>query len=223
VLATDPDPSVRELLVRLLAAIAGPEGTEALVFQALREDDAGIRRAAAAALARRRDPEAVPLLIRRLKGEPPQAIGRAAEALAGLGATEAVPDLIDALVRVERRPVLVRSMRPAAAPAPVSGMSMSGSSVPVLTGPVVGNGVVAYGATSVPYGSGVGLNMGSGGYRPGPPRLRMMTRVERHPEVLAALESLTGRNFGFDQASWRRWQATQARPTSGPSRRVPQP
>ncbi len=133
--------------------------------------------------------------------------------------------MVEALVLVERHPVLVPTTQAVGGgPGSSSFVSVTGRSVPILTGPAVGQGVVAYGATSVPYGSGVGLSMGGGGTVPGPPRLQMLTRYYRNSEVLAALEALTGRNFGFDTATWKRWLAS-ASPKGEPEpvRRVPQP
>jgi hypothetical protein len=83
---------------------------------------------------------------------------------------------------------------------------------------VVGEGVVAYGATSVPF---TGLNLG--GTNPHRPVMRRVTNVYRNEEVLAALEKLTGVSFGYDIPAWRRWQRQSFRPSTTPERRVPQP
>lgn len=223
VFAENPDPTHREFLLQLLAAIEGPEARDALIARALRDPEASIRREAVAVLDRRKEPEAVKRLTNTLQHKEPVLVGRAALALAGLRATDAVPRLVDALVRVERRMVWTRTMRPTAAPAPVSALSMNGQSFPVLTGPAMAPGVVAYGATSVPVGSGVGLSMGSGGMSEGPPELRMVTNVQRNPDVLDALRSLTGQDFGYDATTWKRWVARNFRENNHPVRSVPQP
>lgn len=224
VLGDSPDPRIRDLLVRLLSSINAPQASLALIGRVLGEGDQAIRRGAIAELSRRGDPEVSKRFVTVMASKNPQVRGRAAEALAMLGATDAVPKLIAALVRIERRPVWVPTVRPAAGPVPVSGLNITGRSVPVLTGPTVGDGVVAYGATSVPFGSGVGINAGSGGMVPGNPELRIATQVVRHPEVLAALEVLTAQNFGFDQATWKRWHAQSLRDRPQVyARRVPQP
>jgi hypothetical protein len=41
--------------------------------------------------------------------------------------------------------------------------------------------------------------------------------------VLEALQRLTGRNFGYDVATWQRWLSSSTDPEPEPVRRVPQP
>ena len=94
--------------------------------------------------------------------------------------------------------------------------------LPVLTGPVVAPGAVAFGATSVPYMNGVGLGTGNGGSLR--PSAQVVTNVDRNEEVRQALISLTGEDYGFDVPSWRQWQTTQFKAApSTPQRRVRQP
>jgi hypothetical protein len=50
-----------------------------------------------------------------------------------------------------------------------------------------------------------------------------MTRVYQNEEVLLALKKLTGQDFGYDVASWRRWLRVGYRAEPAPERRVPQP
>ncbi len=97
----------------------------------------------------------------------------------------------------------------------------NGSSIPVLTGPYVGDGVVAYGATSIPFGDFAGFAMG--GANPNAPRMRDVTNVYRNEAVLIALRKLTNADFGYDPVAWRRWFASEFRPDAPPDRRVPQP
>jgi hypothetical protein len=210
-------PAHRTRLARILGAIPGDEAREALIERLLIEDDPAVRRVALDELQRRGEPETVPAVVGRLNARNPVRSGRAATLLAELGAESAVPKLIPLLVRVERRHVWVPG--PAASP-PSSITVVTGESIPVLTGPVVGNGAVAYGATSVPYYSGVSL--GTPGTTRSAPRVRPVTIYHRNPEVLAALESLTGRGFGYDAAAWRRWWA-QSRGPEEPVKRVRQP
>jgi hypothetical protein len=91
---------------------------------------------------------------------------------------------------------------------------------PILTGPVVGPGAVAFGASGVPYLNGVGLGNG-GSLRPA---AEMVTTVYRNEEVREALIALTGVDFGYDIPTWREWQSTRFRaaPTT-PQRHVRQP
>jgi hypothetical protein len=93
----------------------------------------------------------------------------------------------------------------------------------VPTGAAVGPGSVGFGATSVPfpgYGS-TGIGVGGSGSR-GPIPMRVPVSYN-NVEVLSALVRLTGRDFGYDRAAWRRWLNTSFRPDPEPVRHVPQP
>ena len=90
--------------------------------------------------------------------------------------------------------------------------------------------MVAYGATSVPYfGSvpllpGVGVMGGGGGGGSGRgPTPKAVTFTYQNTEVLAALNRLTGKDFGYDTAAWRRWMELSFNPHPNPVRQVPQP
>lgn len=216
VFGTEASP-YRTRLVRLLGAIPGEAARNALIDRLLAEDDPAVRRAGLDELERRAEPETIPAVLHRLSPKNSLLSGRAARLLAELGAEDAVPSLVPLLVRVERRPVWVNTTTYV----PPQGITVvTGESVPLLTEPVVGNGAVAYGATSVPYLSGV--TMGSGGTLQSTPTLRMVTVTHRNADVLSALESLTGRSFGYDATAWRRWW-TQSRGPEEPVKRVRQP
>jgi hypothetical protein len=102
-----------------------------------------------------------------------------------------------------------------------------------MVGAVVGPGVAAYGAVGVPFASGASLGGGGVGLWPGEvatgPATRNMpasrTDIILHPnhDVLAALESLTGRNFGFNFDAWNEWLNTEFRVEQTPARRARQP
>jgi hypothetical protein len=214
-----PDtPAYRALLARLLGNIPGPEARDALLARALVEADPTARQATLEELARRLDPDAIASLNRMLASRDQKVVSRAATLLGELGERSAVPKLIPLLTRTIRRPVLVApGVEP---PPPMIGL-VSGEvqSWPILTGPVVGPGVVAYGATSAPFISGAVLGYESSQRAP---TMHMVTLVNRNPEVLAALEALTGVNFGYDIAAWKRWWERE-RAATPPAKRVRQP
>ncbi|HEX8203287.1 MAG TPA: HEAT repeat domain-containing protein [Isosphaeraceae bacterium] len=226
---------LRSLLVQALGGIPGPEATAALTDQLFAEPDSALREVILDELARRHEPETVPRLMRALGHANPRVVGRAAWALGHLEAVAAVPKLIPALVSERRRIVWVPSVSvPAPRPgvgfgsvAPVPGVGPGslgpGPYVPVLTGPVVAPGVIAFGATSVPLSTyaGSGLSVG----QPQQPSLqpRLVRTVSPNPEVLEALQRLTGQNFYYDRATWRRWLRTSRVPEPEPVRSVPQP
>jgi hypothetical protein len=242
------DASTRVRLAQLIAAVAGPEARDALIRLLITEPVLTVRQATLHELETLHEAETPDRLIKALESKDQIVVARAGWALGSLGTLKAVPKLISVLVKVEVKWIfdptsqaqpnmsvgLVEAGPGPAIPAGAGGFAVPGASgtvspgyiaggvsVPVLTGPVVGEGVVAYGATSVPFGTFTGLNLG--GTNPHRPVMRRVTNVYRNEEVLAALEKLTGVSFGYDIPAWRRWQRQSFRPSTTPERRVPQP
>jgi hypothetical protein len=160
-------------------------------------------------------------------------VNRSAWALAGLNAIATVPKLVPALITTQYRVVMVPSggggssggglgsFAPAGVP-----IYSNGSTLALLTPPAVGPGSIAFGATAVPYApysnSSLSINGGGGSGNRGPvPKL--VAYAYQNVEVLAALTKMTGRDFGYDIPSWRRWVTTSFRADPAPARRVPQP
>lgn len=245
----DPEP-IRARLAELIAAIPGPEAAIALARLVLNEPNPAVRDATLAQIQNRRDAETLARFLRALGSEDPTVIGRAAWALAVLDETDAVPKMIPKLVKVRKRLVFEpQPMRPGggvafsslgpgpfvnpggyggyAVPGGASGPVWpayvgGGVSIPILTGPAVAPGAVAYGATSIPFGA-LGARMVSEGANPNRPVVRVQTDVYRNTEVLRALVRLTGQDFGFDTDAWKRWLRNAFRPQPAPVREIPQP
>ena len=232
--------AVRIRLGELLGAIPGAEATKALVALIVGEDDADVRQAMLEELGRRRDPDAPGLFVDHLKLNDPNSVGRAAWALATSQTASAVPRLVEALTQNEFRVV----MTPVANP---GGGGLGGSytfaqglnggtslgpnvppglavyrSYPVLTGVAVAPGAVAFGGGSIPlpYGNNPVGGFNNTSTRAVPQRI---TIVHPNLEVRRALISLTGQDFGYNKASWRKWIASEFHPETAPARRVPQP
>ena len=83
-----------------------------------------------------------------------------------------------------------------------------------MTPPLVSSGAVAYGVTSGPtYGATTFAAGGpAGGLTIRAPEPRVVTYTFRNVEVLSALQKLTGRDFGYDIPSWKRWIAHDFNP-----------
>ena len=229
VLGEDPIPALRTLAARMLGAIPGPDAASGLVGRMIEEENENVLQATMNELTRRDESEVLPLLVKALRSTRHEVVNRSAWGLANLNAVKIVPKLVPALITIEYEVVMVGGSSGGAgvsfnavAPSPGVG-NYAGGPVPVLTPPVVGPGVVAYGASSLPYGaaSGANLSVGGGGGRGPVPRL---VPVEyRNDEVLAALVKMTGRDFGFDIPTWKQWVATSFKVDAPPTRRVPQP
>jgi hypothetical protein len=230
--------AIRTLLVRVLGEIPGNRAGMALVDGFLGEEDVDVRQAAMAEIARRKDPTSIPRLSNALRSKDVRVVNRAAWALGNLKATSSLQRLIGALTTVEEQVVWMPTGQAptpssigvlgAVAPPPASvggfqGGLSGGGSYALLTPPVVGPGVVAFGATAMPLGPTAGFEYGgnlSAGKGPMPVTVPY---VNRNVEVREALMKLTGQDFGFDAQAWRHWIATSFRPESTPARSVPQP
>ena len=150
----DEDPTLRKLAARVLSSIPGPEASAALVGRLLAEPADDVRQSFMDYLARSKEPNIVPKLVQGLQSQSLAVINRAAWGLGNLNAVTTVPKLIPVLLSTEYH--LVWEQQEGAGTsnfagiAPTSGSHRGyavggGQSIPVLTGPVVGPGVVAYG------------------------------------------------------------------------------
>jgi len=161
-------------------------------------------------------------------------VNRAAWTLGNLGAVTSVPQLVGVLVTSEERIVLVSPDGEGANPSGNLGpgpalMGMNRSSLAYMTPPAMAPGAIAFGAVAVPYYNSSQLAGGSVGI-PGVaaipsrgPELRAVTVSYQNAEVLGALTKLTGEDFGYDEAAWRRWIKASFNPNPKPVRKVPQP
>jgi hypothetical protein len=230
------DPVLRTLLDHVLEVIPGPEAAGALVKHLLFETEFDVRHVTMAALAKRKEPVVIPGLVQALGSKDPAVVNRAAWGLGQLGALTTVPKLIPALVTIQQRFVM-----PPIEGWPSGNATASFGSVPpgsvlggtgfnsvrsygLLTGPVVGPGAVGYGVTGVPAPvlPGAAFSPG-GGSGPREQMPRIITLRFENIEVLSTLVKLTGQDFGYDIAAWKRWVASGFHPDPAPVRRVPQP
>jgi hypothetical protein len=231
VLSHDAAP-LRMVLAHVLGEIPGSESSRALVSMILVEPEEEVCGALLQQLRQRDEPGIVPQLIKALRSENVKVINRAAWTLGNLEAITAVPQLTRALVTTEEQIVLV-SEADLHGSLPGNGlgpalMGTSGNWAACLTPPTVAPNVVAYGAASVPLTPSQLIGGGGGffGLIASPsrqPQLRVVTMTYQNVEVLAALEKLTGQEFGYDVDAWRRWIKDSFNPYPTPVRQVPQP
>ncbi len=219
----------RILLAHVLERIPGVEATRALVGRIVLEPEPDVRSIMFDKLKARKDPEAVISLVRALGRSDVSAINRAAWALGELGAMDAVPRLVSVLVTSESR-IVVASAENVQAPLnftasanlPLVPIGVNQSSAAFMIPPAVGPGAVAYGGFSVPnywLMQGTGLNVAPESR----PDARVATFVYQNSEVRSALAKLTGKDFGFDVATWREWLRRTFKQRAAPARKLPQP
>jgi hypothetical protein len=224
----------RIVLAQVLSAIGGREASTALVRRVLDEPDNEVRSITFDHLKLRGDDGVAGQFARALLAADIEVINRAAWALGNLNALEAVPRLVAVLITSEQRIVLepppgVGGVGPAmpAGPGPtLRGMTNGG--VVLQSPPAISNGVVAYGVAAVPWYQMTPGVATAAGLNPGVqinqmPEPKVATFTYRNVEVLAALQKLTGQDFGYDVDAWHKWVSQSFNPNPRPARRVPQP
>ena len=196
-LATDSRVNVRELAISVLVKIGGPKAAIGLVNLALFDESIDIRAAALDGIGREQYVAAQNAFIQALRNESNFVVCRAGYALGKIGDKKAVGPLIDALVTAHN--YQVTSDIPSS---PVYSFSADGNfaqntpSLPPHIEAAVRTGqllppVYVQSENQVP-------------------RKVVSVRVEhRNAEVLAALESLTDKDFGYDKRTWSLWWAAE--------------
>ncbi len=209
------DPALRPLFIDALAGIVEPEATDAMVDLFLTISLIGPDLDLILAHLERRDRRRVRLRLSRALGSADQAtLGRSAYGLAELDELGVVPKLIKRLVtpqkRIETVPVVER-------PTFSIGSAFGSDGRPVPFIPMTSVAVTAPGiAVQVP----VPLDLSQTRVRMVP---RPVTVMVRNEQVLQALQSLTGENFGFDLEAWSTWLRREYRPRPERLRVVPHP
>jgi hypothetical protein len=195
-LGDDDDERVRELLVKILSRIPGPKPASLLVDTSLHDANSGVRAAALEVAVKNQRDMVRPLYIRALKSPLNETVRRAGAALRQIGDEASVPALIEALVTTHRYRVKTVDR------SSTISLSVGGSFAPP-DGTVALPPDVAAGALLGQYPNGLILD--NSRMSPRPVRYVTVRRHERNPEVLAALENLTGQSLEYDEAAWRLW------------------
>lgn len=185
-------PAARELLVEALAAFPGDEATVNLAVLALVDDDRRVRAAALSELVKRADPRITPQFRRALRSDSDELIKRAAVALGRLRCRPAVAELIPLLT--------VRRIKEVEVPVYAFLGEFAGQ-VASPVNVVVAGRAVAYSPQVGVVATGVSLGVSS--------TIQERDVTVYRSEVLDALRLITGEDFGFDEAAWRRWYEEQ--------------
>ncbi len=190
VLSKHDNAEVRNLFVEIVAQISSSRSAFPLATYAVREEVAEIRRRALAAIRQEHQEVAQGVFIKALRDKNNAVVRRAGIALARVGDIRAVNPLIQSLVTRHSFKVRVA--------VPTVSMRTDGSfGTPYNLPPDLIAGIAA---GQFPYGVIINL-----------PAQNVVTKVVpislaiENDEVLAALQKLTGLNYGFDENAWTRW------------------
>lgn len=191
-----PNEEQRMLYVEILTRVIGDKPVPALVQQSLWDESKAIRSAAIAGLLRKEVGKALPYYLRALKSGLNIVVNRAGDALGQLGNDAVIPQLINALV--------TRHVYTELVPDGGTGVTTSGGMVPVGQQVLPPNIDILLSTGQLPQGVRVD-------YPATPVRMKEITyeKDEQNPSVLGALSLLTGQDFAFDEAAWRRWYNSQ--------------
>lgn len=186
---------VRRLYVGILTRMDGYEPVPPLVAASLHDSDADIRFAARDGISPEQSAVARRLYVKALRDDSNQVVRRAALGLKQVGNEDAVPALIAALNTTHR--YRVRVPQPSVSVGTDGAFGGSGSLIPprieglLRTGQL--NGVIVLPNRSQARATKV-----------------VTVRYEhQNGEVLSALRKLTGRNFGYNERTWRLWWNSQ--------------
>lgn len=179
----------RLVLVEALSGFSEDEATLNLAVLAMVDADEDVRHAALTQILRRDDPRVAPQIRKALRSSSDEFVRRAAFGLATLRDAAAVPDLIDAL----------RARRWRWVDVPLG--SYFGELPTIFARPTR----AVIGPTSnVFHTPQIGM-LDAAGVFAAQSRQQLRKVTVFRTEVLEALRTLTGEDFGFDQAAWRRW------------------
>lgn len=197
-------PEARLLLVDILSQTPGPRPVKPLVERLLHDPAGPVRSRALAAIQGERAKAALPTLLAALRHESNTVVCRAAEALGTLGDERAVAPLIEALVTRHAYRVLTPDDQ---------AMTFSGSNgravspnARIFSGIVPPEIEVLSRTGQLPYG----FSLAPGPLAAATPMKTVTVKIDvKNQPVLAALERLTGKNFGFNQRDWQLWWALE--------------
>lgn len=192
--------AVRQLYVRTLANMPGTFGVQAILDRYLFDPADAVWTTALLSIRQEHHSVAVPMLISALTNDSNLVVRRAAAALGDIGSEEAVPALIAALITTHQFQVTVSAAQPITFSQTSDGRIGMGNPLTATGGmgaelaAMARLGQLPYGARVVPF-----QNV--------PRRTQTVTlRADvKNPEVLAALEEITGKSFGFNERDWHLW------------------
>lgn len=191
-------PQMRAFYVVTLKQIPGEKVVKPLVWQSLFDASTEIRYESLNAIPEDHYKEARDEYVAELKHDMNLVVRRAGIGLLRVGNQTVIPDLIDALVTKHRYRVPVDDLSNTITASTGSGVSTSGGGgipLPPQIAAMLANG-------QLPYGVQIDDS------RSGRPKTKKMVTVKydhKNNEILAALQRITGEDFGFDERTWELW------------------
>ncbi len=203
-LGKDADVAVRRLLATLLGRIHSEQAFQKLVQLTLQDHAPSVRLAAVKELSKRQWCEQARAVFRgALKSKSNLVVRHAAEALGEIGTSADVPSLIEAIVTVHSYRVPVTTYAPTYCFSTDGSFQIGG----VPTVPLPPEVEIALRTGQLPYGVVVTPDPRALAARQ--TRLVRVQVRQENPEVVGALQKLTGQNFGFDRQAWWQWLESQ--------------
>jgi hypothetical protein len=186
---------VRMLGVAILSQSPGEKSATGLVKLLLKDDDADVRQAALLGIPESQFDRVRPQFVKELRSQSNAVVCRAATALGRVGDEDAIEPLIAALVTTHHYEVRI----------PVGQTYSFGTNGTMGSNPSLPPDIeMALRAGQFP--NGVIVN------NPADPakwKQAVIRRDHQNAEVLAALQKLTGEDYGYDERTWRLWWAAK--------------
>jgi hypothetical protein len=195
------DPQVRMLCVQLLKQLPGPKPVEPLVRRSLTDAEHEVRVAARKGIHKEQYALALQHYVPELQSDSNTVVQRAAVAIRDMGDMSVVPYLIPALVTSHRWKVEVPATPTVALGTTGDGqvdMAPTGWLPPEVEA-LARTGQLPYGAIVVPSGLQQRLT-----------RTVTIKGDVKNAEVLDALKTITGQDFGYNKRDWEAWWQLQA-------------
>ena len=192
---SEPHQVLRQIMVRVLGRLKEDEALMNLVVVALLDPSETVRRDAVLQLVNRKDPRVIEQLREALKSSDEVVLLNAAEALAGLKAREAVPDLAKILMRKKKEPLAKTRLSRKQVLDRITKCFGSEKKVQI-------------GDQEVIYRPEIGV------LGPKSPIASVKSRESKsvyRTEVQEALIAITGVNHGFDEEKWMIWHLQNAK------------
>ena len=188
----EQDQRLRALFIQIVSQIPGRQAAVALANQSLNDVDGELRYEALNGIGPEQHEAAMPLFIRELRNGANEMVRRAALGLQRVGNEDAIPYLVDALVTTHTYRVWVDapsiSVNPNGTAAQPQSVLPPNIDLQLRTG-------------QLPHG----VIVNTPNQPPKPKRKMVVKRDHQNAEVLTALQRITGKNFGYDERTWRLW------------------